>query len=298
MSNSVSGSTKDSIPYKFSATPQRSAKESSQRQQDDTKANVGHVDGDFNTTRASPEVVEISSGDSEDEDDEEDTGDPIREDDGKGKLGDQEVENGDNTSTTLNGRPHTGVESDDESGSHAQDKPEPDVLKTEDEEPSFGDLLRARGGETVDISGQEDPEQPAQATNPRRNLATPSANSLGTVLSQALRTNDVSLLESCLHVSNLHEIRATIERLPSPQASTLLQKCAERMHKRPGRAGSLMVWIQWTIVSHGGYLATQPAVMHELNQLYRVVKTRATALPSLLGKPYFSIVTCSRNVSR
>ena len=162
----------------------------------------------------------------------------------------------------------------------------------EETEPTFGELLQARNEQPVNISiapaVDYEPHDPSNKSSggpsPAQNaLSVPNAASLGSVLSQALRTNDTSLLESCFQVSSLPSIRATIERLPSPQASALLQKLAERMHKRPGRAGTLMIWVQWTIVAHGGYLASQPGAMRSLQTLYRVVTERASALQPLLA---------------
>ncbi|KAF2460370.1 Dip2/Utp12 family-domain-containing protein [Lineolata rhizophorae] len=112
--------------------------------------------------------------------------------------------------------------------------------------------------------------------------APPTTASLGTVLAQALRTNDAALLESCLAVHDLAGIRATVERLPSGLAAGLLGRVAERMHARPGRAGHLMVWVQWCLVAHGGYLAGQPEVMGRLRGLSRVVEERARGLDPLL----------------
>lgn len=155
------------------------------------------------------------------------------------------------------------------------------------DEPSFGDLLRARGSELIDVNAAltttADTAKSMTQTPANRILSVPTATSLGTVLTQALKTNDVDLLESCLQVTNLDSIRATIERLHSALAANLLQKLAERMHKRPGRAGSLMVWVQWTVVAHGGYLASQPAAMKQLNTLYQVVRQRAVSLQPLLA---------------
>ncbi|KAL9103580.1 MAG: hypothetical protein Q9163_001382 [Psora crenata] len=163
-----------------------------------------------------------------------------------------------------------------------------EVLKAEDdeqEEPSFGDVLRARAAEAVDVSASfVDPK--AQSLVPTTDEALqqlPSGMSLGTVLTQSLRTNDKDLLETCFHVKDLRTIRATIERLDSSFAITLLQRLADRLHSRPGRAGSLMVWIQWTLIAHGGYLAGQPEVMKKLASLHRVVKDRANSLQSLLS---------------
>lgn len=152
------------------------------------------------------------------------------------------------------------------------------------EEPSFGDLIGANAPEAIDVQASfADPNAQSLVPTGESGLQQlPSGMSLGTVLTQSLRTNDRNLLETCFHVKDLQTIRATIERLDSSFASTLLQRLAERLHSRPGRAGSLMVWIQWTLVAHGGYLAGQPEVMRKLASLHRVVKDRANSLQSLL----------------
>lgn len=161
--------------------------------------------------------------------------------------------------------------------------PEPEEPE-EPEEPSFGDLIRANASEPIDVQATfGDPHKPVVAPNHEGAVALPSGMSLSTVLTQSLRTDDVTLLETCLHVRNLHTVRATIERLDSALAASLLQKLAERLHSRPGRAGSLMVWIQWTLVAHGGFIARQPAVMKQLASLYRVVQERANGLQPLLA---------------
>lgn len=157
----------------------------------------------------------------------------------------------------------------------------------EETDPSFGDLLRARNFEIVNVDASTtEPgvsEKAGAARSANRMLSIPSATSLGTVLTQALKTNDVDLLESCLQISSLESIRATVQRLHSSLATVLLQRLAERLYKRPGRAGSLMVWVQWAIVAHGGYLATQPATMKQIHTLYQVVKQRAAGLQPLLS---------------
>jgi U3 small nucleolar RNA-associated protein 5 len=116
----------------------------------------------------------------------------------------------------------------------------------EPEDLTFGDRLRAEGPEPVQesrIISVEDAFDPnperTVTTTKNRPLAPPNANSLGTVLTQALRTNDKELLDSCLQV--------VVERLPSPLVGTLLQRLAERLHRSPGRAGMLMAWVQWSL---------------------------------------------------
>lgn len=163
----------------------------------------------------------------------------------------------------------------------------------EPEELSFGDRLRAQDPEPVQESrivdvesaftGPSDEARALETTARSRPLAAPNASSLGTVLAQALRTNDVDLLDSCLRVVDVDTIYATIERLPSPLVGKLLQKLAERLHKKPGRAGMLMVWVQWSLAAHGGYLASQPQLVKQLATLNKVLKERASGLQPLLS---------------
>ncbi|KAK7741908.1 Small subunit (SSU) processome component [Diatrype stigma] len=148
--------------------------------------------------------------------------------------------------------------------------------------PTFGDLVRAN--ETIDVPSALAAQQSnALAAPGGRVLAPPSSSSLGTVLTQALRTDDTDLLESCLHTTDLATVRNTIQRLDSTLAGTLLTKLASRMHRRPGRAGSLMTWVQWTLIAHGGALAMQPGLTKKLSELHRVLEERSRGLNSLLA---------------
>lgn len=150
----------------------------------------------------------------------------------------------------------------------------------EPSQPTFGELARAH--DAIEVPAATSSQSNALAT-PGRSLVPPSISSLGTVLSQALRTDDADLLESCLHTTDLSTIRNTIQRLDSALAGTLLTKLATRMHRRPGRAGSLMTWVQWTLVAHGGALATQPGLAKKLSELHRVLEERSRGLNSLLA---------------
>ncbi|OBT46524.1 hypothetical protein VE00_01785 [Pseudogymnoascus sp. WSF 3629] len=153
-----------------------------------------------------------------------------------------------------------------------------DISMADAAEPSFGDLVLAHTSEPISVSSSFPATKTAASA-----LAAPSGASLGVALSQALKTSDHALLESCLQTSDLPTIRATIQRLAAPLATTLLSLLAGRLHRRPGRAGSLMVWIQWTLVTHGGYLATQPQVVAKLAELNRVIEERARGLQGLLA---------------
>ena len=153
------------------------------------------------------------------------------------------------------------------------------------DEPSFGEMLRAAAPDPIDVV-KAFPDPSSQSLIPATSQAVqrlPSRGSLGTVLTQSLRTNDKHLLEDCLRTKNLSLVRATVERLSSTFAPLLLQRLAERLHSRPGRAGSLMVWVQWTVIVHGGYLNARPEVVKTIRSLQQVLKARANGLQPLLS---------------
>lgn len=230
--------------------------------------------GDVSMDDEAPDVIEISSAEedsvseSEDEAKTTESGDALKKP-GKRQNADDDVE----------------MEDADAKEAVEQNPRGESEEPKEAEEPSFGDLLRANTAETVDVQASfADPNAQSLVPTGERTLQTlPSGMSLGTVLTQSLRTNDTNLLETCFHVKDLSTVRATIERLDSSFAAILLQRLAERLHSRPGRAGSLMVWIQWTIVAHGGFLARQPELVKKLASLHRVVQDRAKSLQSLLS---------------
>ncbi|KAL7908143.1 NUC189 domain-containing protein [Trichoderma velutinum] len=154
----------------------------------------------------------------------------------------------------------------------------------EETSPSFGELLR--GSEAIDVTAmlqQSSTDNNAVVQTSRNAIAPPTHQSLTTVLTQALKTDDTDLLESCLHTTDIPTIRNTIERIDSSLAGILLNKLAARLHRRPGRAGTLMTWVQWTLVAHGGALAAQPKLLHDLNSLQKVLAERAKGLNSLLA---------------
>ena len=219
------------------------------------------------------EVISISSGEEPSESDEDDA--PVQTHASSALEGKKEMVSG------------ADVEMEDVEASKSSTRDTDAALGQDEEvgEPSFGDLMRANAPEAVDVQANFiDPNAQSLVPVSDQNLQQlPSGMSLSTVLTQSLRTNDTNLLETCFHVKDLVTVRATIERLDSSFATILLQRLAERLHSRPGRAGSLMVWIQWTLVAHGGYLAGQPEVMKKLASLHRVVKDRANSLQPLLS---------------
>ncbi|KAK9370792.1 Dip2/Utp12 family-domain-containing protein [Lipomyces kononenkoae] len=111
----------------------------------------------------------------------------------------------------------------------------------------------------------------------------PTIGSLSTILTQALRTNDQALLESCLSFTDITVIKQTLIRLDPMLSSTLLERLAERIARTPSRASQLSVWIRWIMVAHGGYLVGLPGLVNTLTNLRSTLSRNAGTLSRLLA---------------
>ncbi|KOS19353.1 U3 small nucleolar RNA-associated protein 5 [Escovopsis weberi] len=284
--------TKRRAPAKLAApVVKANAKRPTKTTIDETKTAVSGTEA-MQTSQI--DTIEISSDEASDEDVSDDEDDSNNINTGNQKEGNDSAEEAgkDAATTQTNGKPGTSIK-EEMAGSDEDDN---DNDNDEPTSPSFGELLRGTA-EPIDLTAML--RQPSAAAAATANTASSSAaaaivaertaivppthQSLVTVLSQALATDDTDLLESCLHTTDLPTIRNTIERLDSALAGALLAKLAARLHRRPGRAGTLMTWVQWTLVAHGGALASQGKVVQSLSGLQKVLAERARGLNSLLA---------------
>ncbi|KAH6603886.1 utp5 [Trichoderma cornu-damae] len=256
--------TKRKTPAKLAAPVVKpDARRATNNTIDESRATVAGTDA-LRSTQV--ETIEISSDADSDED--------VSDGGGDDANNEAEHSNGSGESRPLaNGQPKPGKDDAEEAESDA-----------EATSPSFGELLR--GSEAIDVAAalqQAPADSSAVARSSRNVVVPPNHQSLTTVLAQALKTDDTDLLESCLHTTDIPTVKNTIERIDSSLAGVLLNKLAARLHRRPGRAGTLMTWVQWTLVAHGGALAAQPKLLHDLNSLQKVLSERAKGLNSLLA---------------
>ncbi|CAZ84823.1 unnamed protein product [Tuber melanosporum] len=159
--------------------------------------------------------------------------------------------------------------------------------ETDREGDGIGDGVEQTFGEKAQaLKVSEASKAPrSKATREITNAAVkaPATGSLTTVLTQALQTEDNSLLESCLHSTDDEAILATIRRLNSSLAVILLKRLAERIARHPGRARPLGTWVKWIAVAHGGYLVTLPDLVSQISELHQIVSARASSMPKLLS---------------
>ena len=113
--------------------------------------------------------------------------------------------------------------------------------------------------------------------------AGPKADSLVTVLSQALKSGDEDLLEQCLGVHDTHVISNTIQLLSAPLTLPLVDTLVRKLEKRPNRAATLCPWVRFLLLHHTSYLVSVPGLDQRLAGLHKLATRRVAVLPRLLG---------------
>ncbi|KAG5365726.1 Polynucleotide 5'-hydroxyl-kinase GRC3 [Yarrowia sp. B02] len=113
--------------------------------------------------------------------------------------------------------------------------------------------------------------------------APPTMGSLSTVLTQAIKSDDDDLLESCLLFRDKEGIKSTVQRLNSNLAVLLLERLATKMTAQPSRGRQFNAWIKWVMVAHGGYLVTVPKLLVTVSRLHKALNTRVNTLDRLLA---------------
>lgn len=111
----------------------------------------------------------------------------------------------------------------------------------------------------------------------------PITGTVTIILSQALQSNDHSLLENALNNRDERIIRDTIIRLKPNLSVILLERLAERIARQTHRQGALNVWVKWCLIIHGGYLVTMPNLLKTLSSLHSTLRNRSNTLNRLLA---------------
>ncbi|GMF51940.1 unnamed protein product [[Candida] boidinii] len=120
----------------------------------------------------------------------------------------------------------------------------------------------------------------AQTVNKQKKSV--SSGTLTVVLSQALKANDHSLLETVLNNKDESIIRNTISRLQSSYIIILLSRLAERIARNGNRQLNLTHWIKWVLIFHGGYLLNYPNTSSDLSILSSTLRRKADSLDRML----------------
>jgi U3 small nucleolar RNA-associated protein 5 len=91
-----------------------------------------------------------------------------------------------------------------------------------------------------------------------KDALTLQADSLQSMLTQALQSDDRALLDEVLAVSDATIINNTLRRLPAQSVLPLLSACVRLFHGKPRRAMALALWLRSLLACHAAYLASLP----------------------------------------
>jgi len=103
-----------------------------------------------------------------------------------------------------------------------------------------------------------------------------AAGSLGTVLEQALQSNDNQLLEVVLRNADDKIVKATVKTLPPARVLQFLSSVVAKFESRPARGPILLVWIRAVLEQHASYLVNSPDLAESLGGLYQIIESRLT----------------------
>ncbi len=117
----------------------------------------------------------------------------------------------------------------------------------------------------------------------------PKVGSIQTALTQALHTNDDSLLENCINLAAhrsqggvADSIRRTLARLPIHFVLPLLLKLIQKFNSRPARSLQLAEWIKAIFAVHTPFLLAQPELAQILQPFYATIDARLANFKRIL----------------
>ena len=113
------------------------------------------------------------------------------------------------------------------------------------------------------------------------------ANSMHSVLMQAIRTNDQTLLDTVLYSRSASEqsmsvLNNTIRNLPPQYVVPLLNLLVNKFQSAPAHGLILVQWVKVILTEHLSYLMTIPNVVSSLSGLYLMINSRIETHKTLL----------------
>lgn len=111
--------------------------------------------------------------------------------------------------------------------------------------------------------------------------AGPSADSLVTLIEQALQSGDDSLLEECLGCESFDVVDVTAQRLPTTRVVGFLRKLVAKFEKRPSRSALLTHWLASLLRHHTSYLISVPDLSAQLAGLCQILEQRLSSYSKL-----------------
>ncbi|BBN09989.1 U3 small nucleolar RNA-associated protein 5 [Marchantia polymorpha subsp. ruderalis] len=170
------------------------------------------------------------------------------------------------------------IDLDDDEVPQAENLEEEETAATmdEDDEQTMEERLISLGIVDKEVANGDKPETVVKVVPPR-------GDSLRVLLSQALQSDDSSMLERCLSVQDEKLIKNTVSKLRPTEASKFLSVCMLRLETRPRRGLALVSWLRAVLLQHSASLMTNPSMQPVLTTLYQLIEARMTVFRPLLA---------------
>ena len=158
--------------------------------------------------------------------------------------------------------------------------------ETDDDMRTLGERVRALevsvNGGVATTSEKKTTKNDDKDATAAPSFVPPKADSLATLLAQALAADDVQLLERCFSVHDKRVIETTVGRLSGPLAMKLLSVCLDNMKDKPNRGERLAKWCRATLVRHAGFASVSPNAQRTLAHLQSQINARTAQREPLL----------------
>lgn len=153
-----------------------------------------------------------------------------------------------------------------------------------------GNVIISDGSNLKDLEFEDDESlaekldrlSTSQPKKSNKKISSSKTGTLTIILSQSLKNNDHTLLETVLSNRDPQIIQNTLSKLDSSLAVILLDRLSERIQRQTSRFDQLNFWLKWIIIIHGAVLASLPNVSIKLSNLHSVLTKKGKTLPRLL----------------
>ena len=125
-------------------------------------------------------------------------------------------------------------------------------------------------------------ENVVQVKNGKNLTSQPQADSLYTVLTQALHANDNTMLDFCLSTTDAKLIQQTVDRLSLDILKLFFARTLDKYQAAPARAISLSLWVQSILTFHSRAIIEDAHLYQLLVKFYQSIETRVGAFRKLL----------------
>eukprot|EP00392_Amoebophrya_sp_AT5.2_P009803 g9831.t1 len=127
----------------------------------------------------------------------------------------------------------------------------------------------------------DDLERQIETNKVEKKNAPAGVVSLAPLLKQYLKSQDATVLATCLSQVDKKVIQRSCQELAGKEAFSWFFECQRFLFTQPGKASLVTEWMRQVLTAHCSYLLTNPELREQLQPLYRSLDERLQASESL-----------------